>query len=105
MDVNKNKCDEAFAYLPDLGSYAMVVYSLKENDSWRFKHNFFHLDPLQGDFNVGGINFQWKDGVFGVALGPENQDGFVISPSMILLLVLTENFLVTVLCTSIPWSV
>lgn len=76
--MNKNRCDEAFAYLPDLGSYAMVVYSLKENDSWRFKHNFFHLDPLQGDFNVGGVNFQWKDGVFGIALGPVDQDGFVI---------------------------
>lgn len=77
MDVNKDRCDDAFAYIPDLATFAVVVYSLKENDSWRFKHHFFHIDPLQGDFNVGGVNFQWVDGIFGMALGPENQDGLV----------------------------
>lgn len=42
---------------------------MKQQKSWCIKHNFFHFDPLQGDFNVGGINFQWTDGVFGMALG------------------------------------
>ncbi|XP_066158025.1 protein yellow [Euwallacea fornicatus] len=76
IDTNKNKCEDAYGYVPDLGGFGIVVYSLKENDSWRFKHNFFHFDPLQGDFNVGGVNFQWKDGVFGLALGPEDQNGY-----------------------------
>jgi Major royal jelly protein len=40
------------------------------------KHNFFHFDPLQGDLTVGGVNFQWTDGVFGMALGkPTNEHG------------------------------
>ncbi|KAL1494889.1 hypothetical protein ABEB36_010404 [Hypothenemus hampei] len=76
VDVDKDKCDEAYAYVPDLGGYGIIAYSLKENDSWRFKHNFFHFDPLHGDFNVGGVNFQWTDGVFGLALGPADQNGF-----------------------------
>jgi hypothetical protein len=76
VDVSADKCDEAFAYLPDLGAYSLVVYSWSENDSWRVKHNFFHFDPLKGDFNVGGVNFQWTDGVFGLALGPQQETGF-----------------------------
>jgi len=76
VDVTPDKCDDAFAYVPDLGGYGIVVYSLKDNNSWRVKHNFFHFDPLKGDFNVGGVNFQWTDGVFGLALSGVNPDGF-----------------------------
>ncbi|ERL92756.1 protein yellow [Dendroctonus ponderosae] len=76
VDVDKDKCDDAFAYIPDLGGYGLVVYSFKANESWRFKHNFFHFDPLHGDFNVGGVNFQWTDGIFGLALGPKDLSGF-----------------------------
>lgn len=79
MDVDPNKCEDAFAYIPDLGGYGVVVYSLAENDSWRIKHNFFYFDPLNGDFNVGGINFQWTDGVFGLALGRVQPNGYVSS--------------------------
>lgn len=64
VDTSKDKCDDAHAYLPDLGGYQVVVYSLKQDKSWCAKHNFFHFDPLQGDFNVQGINFQWTDGTF-----------------------------------------
>lgn len=75
VDVDAGKCDKAFAYVPDLGGYGIVVYSWADNDSWRIKHNFFHFDPLKGDFNVGGVNFQWTDGVFGLALGPVEKSG------------------------------
>ncbi|XP_060529364.1 protein yellow-like [Cylas formicarius] len=76
VDVKGDRCDEAFAYLPNLGSYELVVYSFQEDDSWRFKHNFFHFDPLKGDFNVSGVNFQWSDGIFSIALGPEEPNGY-----------------------------
>lgn len=78
VDVQKSDCDNAFAYIPDLGAYGVVVYSFKEDQSWRVKHNFFHFDPLNGDYNVGGVNFQWTDGVFGMALGTPTPDGYVI---------------------------
>lgn len=74
--MDPTKCDQAFAYVPDLGSYGIVVYSLAADDSWRVKHNYFHFDPLKGDLNVGGVNFQWTDGVFGLALSDIKQDGY-----------------------------
>lgn len=77
--MTPDKCNDAFAYIPDLGGYGIVVYSLADNDSWRVKHNYFHFDPLQGDFNVGGVNFQWTDGVFALALGNIGTDGYDIS--------------------------
>lgn len=76
VDVQKNECDNAFAYVPDLGAYGVVVYSLKNDKSWRATHNFFHFDPLNGDYNVGGVNFQWTDGVFGIGLGTPQVDGY-----------------------------
>lgn len=78
VDVTKDTCDKAFAYIPDLGGYGLVVYSWEANDSWRIKHNYFHMDPLKGDLTVGGINFQWTDGVFGIALSRMYGDGYVI---------------------------
>ncbi|EDW02839.1 protein yellow [Drosophila grimshawi] len=74
VDVERDQCNDAFAYVPDLGAYGVVVYSLRDNKSYRVKHNYFHFDPLQGDFNVGGVNFQWTDGVFGMAVGPLQPD-------------------------------
>lgn len=74
VDVLPGQCENAFAYIPDLGAYSVVVYSLKDNKAWRVKHNFFHFDPLQGDYNVGGVNFQWTDGVFSLALGQVQTD-------------------------------
>ncbi|KAI4461753.1 protein yellow-related [Holotrichia oblita] len=76
VDVEPDNCDNAFAYIPDLGGYGIVVYSLAADDSWRVNHNFFHFDPLQGDLTVGGVNFHWTDGVFGLALSNKRQNGY-----------------------------
>lgn len=58
------------------GGYGLIVYSLKENKSWRVTHNYFYLEPLAGEFRVAGHNFQWNDGVFSVQLTDIKQDGF-----------------------------
>ncbi|ENN71161.1 protein yellow [Dendroctonus ponderosae] len=73
--VEDEDCENTFAYLADLGGPALVVYSWKQNRSWKIKHNYFHIQPVAGDMTVAGINFQWTDGVFGLALRPE-KDGF-----------------------------
>lgn len=75
VDTDRADCDNAFAYVPDLGGYQVIVYSFNEDKSWRIKHNFFHFDPLSGDYNIGGVNFQWTDGVFGMAVGKRLRDG------------------------------
>ncbi|XP_055294951.1 protein yellow [Sitodiplosis mosellana] len=75
VDAPKNGCEDAFAYIPDLGAYGTVVYSYKADKSWRVRHNFFYFDPVNGDYNVGGVNFQWTDGVFSMALGEQTEQG------------------------------
>ncbi|XP_023719985.1 protein yellow isoform X2 [Cryptotermes secundus] len=76
VDVDTNDCEGAFAYIPDLGGYSLIVYSLKGDESWRVKHHYFHFDPLNGNYSVGGVNFQWVDGVFSLALSAPHDDGF-----------------------------
>ncbi|XP_066588544.1 protein yellow-like [Prorops nasuta] len=76
IDVDKDSCDNAFAYLSDLGGYGLVVYSWATNDSWRINHNYFYFDPLYGDYNISGYNFQWTDGVFGLALSPPKANSY-----------------------------
>ncbi|XP_055596515.1 protein yellow [Uranotaenia lowii] len=75
IDAERGNCDNAYAYIPDLGGYQVIVYSFNEDKSWRVKHNFFHFDPLAGDYNIAGVNFQWTDGIFGMAVGKRLKDG------------------------------
>lgn len=76
MDVVPGRCDEVFAYILDIYAYAIIVYDYQHDASWRVNHNYFHFDPIMGDMNVGGVNFHWHDGVFGMALGKRiNEQG------------------------------
>ena len=76
VDVASDICDDAYAYFPDLDSYGLIVYSLKNDDSWRLRHSYFHLEPLAANMKVGGVKFQWYDGIFSGALTDINSDGF-----------------------------
>lgn len=76
VDVTEEKCDDAYVYFPDLAGYGVTVYSLKENHSWRVRHNYFFLESLKGDFFIAGHNFQWNDGVFSVELSDIKSDGY-----------------------------
>lgn len=51
-------------------------FSLSQNRIWTFRHNYFHFDPLQGDFSIDGIPFQWDDGIFSITLGNRNSEGY-----------------------------
>lgn len=75
IDIGRN-CEDAFAYFSDELGYGLISYSWEQNRSWRFDHSFFFPDPLRGDFNVAGLNFQWgEEGIFGMALSPLAADG------------------------------
>lgn len=76
IDIGKN-CEDAYAYFSDELGYGLISYSWEQNRSWRFAHSFFFPDPLRGDFNIAGLNFQWgEEGIFGMALSPLQPDGF-----------------------------
>ncbi|OAD61974.1 Protein yellow, partial [Eufriesea mexicana] len=76
VDVDPNNCDNAYLYISDFAGYGLVVYSWAKNDSWRITHNFFHFDPLNGNFDISGYKFQWTDGVFGMSLSAPQSDGY-----------------------------
>lgn len=77
VDLGKGGCDDAYAYLPDELGYGLIVYSWADHKSWRLHHSYFMPDPLAGDFNIGGLNFQWgEEGIFGVSLTPLGADGY-----------------------------
>ncbi|KAF4523350.1 hypothetical protein B566_EDAN005504 [Ephemera danica] len=78
LDVDGTMCssqeDDAFAYIADVWAFGMVVYSFKQDKSWRVEHEYFHPDPLACKFNATGISFRWLDGLFGIALSPLNRE-------------------------------
>lgn len=76
VDVNPDSCENAYVYISDFSGYGLVVYSWAKNDSWRIEHNYFYFDPLNGNYNISGFNFQWTDGIFGLALTPFQDDGY-----------------------------
>ncbi|KAL1450633.1 hypothetical protein WDU94_002973 [Cyamophila willieti] len=76
VDTNRDNCASSFAYIPDLGGFQLIVYDLEKDESYKVTHHYFYFDPMSGNYNVGGLNFQWTDGVFGVALSPVQKDGY-----------------------------
>lgn len=71
VDIKDGVCDEAFAYVSDVFRYGLVVYSFAEDRSWRIEHPYFYPDPLVCRYEVDDIIFRWTDGLFGLALSPE----------------------------------
>lgn len=54
----------------------LISNSLKDNNMWSFRHDSFKVVPELANFNVNGIEFSWKDGIFSVAIGKKNDDGY-----------------------------
>jgi hypothetical protein len=63
-----------FAYLPNLQASQIVVFNLVENSSYAVQHNYFHMHPFQGDYNVDGLKFSWDDAIFSIALSEREKD-------------------------------
>lgn len=77
VDLRFGNCEDAFAYFSDELGYGLIVYSYKENRSWRFSHSYFMPDPLRGDFTINNLNFQWgEEGIFGMSLSPLQSDWY-----------------------------
>ncbi|CAH2987910.1 unnamed protein product [Chilo suppressalis] len=68
VDVDPHKCDDAYAYINDLATEGLVVYSLKEDRSWRLEHPSFRHNDAAMNFTAAGHVINWRDGLFSVAL-------------------------------------
>lgn len=74
IDVNKNDCGNAHAYVTDVWRFGLVVYSMKNGKSWRLFDHLFYPDPLAAAYQLNGLDWEWTDGVFGIALSPHRED-------------------------------
>lgn len=76
IDDPHGTCQDTFAYITDWLNSKLTVYSLSQNRAWSIDHNYFHFDPLYGNFNVDGLQFTRRDGLFSVALSHRLTNGF-----------------------------
>ena len=54
----------------------MLIYNLQENTAYRMQHNYFRMNPFEGEFDVDGLQFSWDDGIFSITLSNRDEDGF-----------------------------
>lgn len=73
VDIRNGRCSDAYAYITDVWRFGVTVFSLARGRSWRTTNHFYMPNPTACDYTVGGVNFQWTDGVFGISLSPLNE--------------------------------
>jgi hypothetical protein len=52
IDLQNDDCSDAYAYIPDLTTNGMIVFSMRENDSWRHTHNYYSFNPIAGNLVI-----------------------------------------------------
>ncbi|XP_070500416.1 L-dopachrome tautomerase yellow-f2-like [Chironomus tepperi] len=72
IDCNGN----SFAYIPDLLNSEMIIYNMQEDKAYRMQHNYFRMNPFEGDYDVDGLKFSWEDGIFSITLSNRDKDGY-----------------------------
>lgn len=70
MDIRDNDCINVHAYLTDVWRFGLVVFSLEKMRAWRITDHLFFPDPLAAAYKVHHLDFEWTDGIFGLALSP-----------------------------------
>ncbi|CAG9577643.1 unnamed protein product [Danaus chrysippus] len=75
VDVSRDDCDDAYAYINDLATNGIIVFSLKTRNSWRVSHPSFAYDQTALNFTVAGYPINWQDGIFSIALSEASDDG------------------------------
>ncbi|XP_069675222.1 dopaminechrome tautomerase-like [Periplaneta americana] len=68
----KNSCKNAYVYMADLQGYRVVVLDAVTPRSWIANSNLFYPYPFDGHFDINGRQFDLMDGVFGMALSPQD---------------------------------
>lgn len=60
-------------YIADNAGFSLIVYSYKEDKSWRILNKWFYPDPSYGTFTIDGDSFELMDGIFGMATSPKSK--------------------------------
>ncbi|KAL0858540.1 hypothetical protein ABMA27_012395 [Loxostege sticticalis] len=75
VDVHPKACEDAYAYINDLATEGLVVFSLKDKKSWRLNHQSFRHDEEAMNFTAAGHVITWRDGIFSIALSAPDDEG------------------------------
>nr|QHN70684.1 yellow-h2 [Limenitis arthemis astyanax] len=70
IDSRREDCSDLHAYIADTWRFGLLVFRESDESFWRFTHHLFYPDPLASNYTLHGLNFQWTDGIFGLALSP-----------------------------------
>ncbi|OWR44676.1 yellow-h3 [Danaus plexippus plexippus] len=70
VDTRLQDCSDLYVYIADTWRFGLIVFRESDQMFWRFNHHFFFPDPLASNFTLHGLNFQWTDGILGLALSP-----------------------------------
>lgn len=70
VDIREEDCENAHAYIVDVWRFGLVVYSWSKDRAWRITDHLFYPDPLAARYKLHDIEFDWTDGIFGLALSP-----------------------------------
>ncbi|XP_049869282.1 protein yellow-like [Pectinophora gossypiella] len=70
IDTRKEDCSDLHVYVADTWRFGLIVFRESDEKFWRFSHHLFYPDPLASNYTLHGLNFQWADGIFGLALSP-----------------------------------
>ncbi|CAK1596075.1 unnamed protein product [Parnassius mnemosyne] len=73
VDSRLEDCSDMHLYITDTWRFGLLVFRERDQRFWRFSHHLFYPDPLASNYTLHGHNFQWADGIFGLALTPVNQ--------------------------------
>ncbi|XP_046959688.1 uncharacterized protein LOC124529816 [Vanessa cardui] len=73
LDTRRKDCSDLHAYIADTWRFGLLVFRESDKSFWRFSHHLFFPDPLASNYTLHGLNFQWTDGIFGLALSPVDQ--------------------------------
>ncbi|XP_074031986.1 dopaminechrome tautomerase [Leptinotarsa decemlineata] len=73
IDEREGDCLNVHAYLADVWRFGIVVFSLEKMRGWRVTDHLFFPEPLAAAYKVHHLEFEWTDGIFGMALSPVHQ--------------------------------
>ena len=66
-------CRKTKVYIADVTAFAVVVYDLETNDSWRIQNRLMYPSPKYGIFNIASDSFDLMDGVLGMAISKKSK--------------------------------
>lgn len=70
VDTRTEDCSDVHVYIADTWRFGLLVFREYDAYFWRYSHHLFYPDPLASNYTLHGLNFQWPDGIFGLALSP-----------------------------------